>query len=163
MLTITDINAMSSLTLAFGDIAEHAPWVAQAAESARPFDNRAAMISAFQTAISDADQVKQVSLICAHPDLAGKAKLTPDSQSEQKGAGLDTLNADELARFTKLNDAYKAKFQFPFIFAVKGADKHMILKSFEERIGNAKDQEFAMALKMVCRIVQFRLEDKVAP
>lgn len=163
MITLKAVNQMPELTSEFGDIAEHAPWVAERAQKARPFKSRAEMIKAFQSAILEADEADQLSLIRAHPDLAGKAKLTPDSQSEQKGAGLDTLSTDELARFTKLNDAYKEKFDFPFIFAVKGADKHQILASFEVRLSNDKPTEFATALKMVCRIVCFRLEDKVSP
>ena len=162
MMSIDQINSAANLTDDFADIAEHAPWVAKQAAQARPFKDRDAMIKAFQSAIMNADEAAQLSLIRAHPDLAGKAKLTPDSQSEQKGAGLDTLSADEMARFTQLNNAYKAKFDFPFIYAVKGADKHMILASFEQRINNDKQTEFATALEMVCRIVQFRLQDKVA-
>ncbi len=163
MIALKTINAMPELMSEFGDIAEHAPWVAERAQMARPFKTRAEMINAFQSAILNADEADQLSLIRAHPDLAGKAKLTPDSQSEQKGAGLDTLSADELARFTQLNDTYKSRFGFPFIFAVKGADKHQILKSFEVRLSNDKPTEFTTALEMVCRIVSFRLEDKVSP
>ena len=48
-------------------------------------------------------------------------------------------------------------------FAVKGATKHMILASFEERVGNAPEQEFAMAISQVCRIFRFRIEDRVSP
>ncbi len=105
----------------------------------------------------------QLALIRAHPDLATRAKLTADSTREQAGAGLDTLSEAEFARFTELNDAYKARFGFPFIFAVKGASKHQILASFEERVGATKDAEFDMALTQVCRIFRFRIEDKVAP
>ncbi len=60
----------------------------------------------------------------AHPDLAGKLaqakRLTAESTAEQAGAGLDALTDAERARFTALNDAYVAKFGFPFIIAVRG-------------------------------------------
>ncbi len=163
MIDIETINALPDLVTEFGDIAEHAPWVAELASQERPFSDRQAMIKAFQNAILTADKTLQLSLVRAHPDLAGKAKLTKDSQSEQQGAGLDTLTKQELARFTRLNDNYKSRFGFPFIFAVKGADKFDILESFEQRINNDSASEFAMALEMVCRIVSFRLHDKVAP
>jgi 2-oxo-4-hydroxy-4-carboxy-5-ureidoimidazoline decarboxylase len=42
-------------------------------------------------------------------------------QREQAGAGLDSLTAAEMSTFTQLNDEYKAKFEFPFILAVKGS------------------------------------------
>ena len=161
-LNIDDVNALPDLVADFGDIAEHAPWVAERAQDDRPFTDRSAMIASFQKAIRTAPRDRQLELIKAHPDLAGKAKLTPDSASEQKGAGLDTLSVDELAKFTRLNDAYKEKFGFPFIFAVKGADKYKILASFELRIGNDPDVEFQTAIDMVCTIVLFRLEDRVA-
>lgn len=162
MMDIGTVNALASLVNDFADIAEHAPWVAEQAASYRPFTDRAAMIEAFQQVILEAKEEKQLALIRAHPDLAGKAKLTQDSQAEQKGAGLDTLSSDELTRFTSLNDSYKARFGFPFIFAVKGADKFAILESFEQRINNDQDKEFITALKMVCKIVEFRLQDRIS-
>lgn len=163
MMTIAEINSLETLADDFGDIAEHAPWVADAATGKRPFADREAMIEAFTDAIMKANKERQLELINNHPDLAGKAKLTPDSQSEQKGAGLDTLTADEFDAFNQLNGAYKKRFGFPFIFAVRGADKHQILASFRERVNNDAKDEFATALNMVCRIVRFRLEDRVAP
>ena len=163
MMNIDTINDLAGLTDDFGDIAEHAPWVAEQAEKARPFADRQAMIKAFQSAIINADKEHQLSLIQAHPDLAGKAELTKDSRCEQQGAGLDTLTRPELERFTRLNNTYKNRFGFPFIYAVKGADKFDILESFEARINNDPDREFSTALEMVCRIVSFRLQDRVAP
>ena len=165
MKSLADINAMSSdaFVASFGDVAEHSPWVAEKTAAVRPFASRDAMIAAFETAVRAAPQAAQLALIRAHPDLATRAKLTDDSSREQKGAGLDTLTPAEFARFTELNDAYKARFGFPFIFAVKGASKHQILASFEERVGRDRNEEFATALSQVCRIFRFRIEDRVAP
>ncbi len=145
----------------FADIAEHAPWVAQFAFRSAPFESRDAMINAFTMAVHHADPDDQLALLCAHPELATRAKLTTDSTNEQKGAGLDTLTAKEFAHFTALNTAYKEKNGFPFIFAVKGASKHQILAGFKERIVNDSETEFATALQQVCRIIRFRLEDRV--
>ena len=146
---------------AFADIAEHSPWVAEHAFRDAPFDTREEMIASFTMAVHHADPDDQLALLQAHPDLATRAKLTADSTNEQKGAGLDTLSPQELAHFTALNTAYKAKNNFPFIFAVKGATKHQILAGFEARIGNDSETEFATALEQVCRIIRFRLEDRV--
>lgn len=164
MISVADVNAMDmrGFAMAFGDIAEHSPWVAKAAAAMRPYATRETMISAFEQALQAAAPEMQLMLIRAHPDLAGRAKLTNDSQSEQKGVGLDTLSAEEFARFTQLNNAYRARFGFPFIFAVKGATKHQILESFEKRTHNSHDDEFAMALTQVMRIFRFRLEDRVS-
>ncbi len=163
MMTLAAINGMTSAEFvsAFGDVAEHSPWVAEHAASARPYPSREAMVAAFEAALRAGGEQAQLALIRAHPDLATRAKLTSDSTREQKGAGLDTLSEGEFARFTALNNSYKARFGFPFIFAVKGASKHQILESFEARVNNSRENEFAMALTQVMRIFRFRIEDRV--
>ena len=165
MITLADINQMTdeAFIAQFGDIAEHSPWVAEDATLDRPYATIPDMRSAFIDAVSDASRDAQLALLRAHPDLATKAKLTTDSTIEQKGAGLDTLSADEFAKFTKLNDLYKSRNGFPFIFAVKGATKHQILTAFEARVKNNKDLEFDTAILQVCRIISFRLDAMVAP
>jgi 2-oxo-4-hydroxy-4-carboxy-5-ureidoimidazoline decarboxylase len=166
-ISLAAVNAMSEpeFVAALGGIAEHSPWVAERAAKRRPFASRDAMIEAFQAAIGEAGAEEQRALLVAHPDLAGRAAiagdLTEDSKREQAGAGLDRLTAEEFARFTMLNTAYRERFGIPFIFAVRGADKHRILAAFEARIGNAPDVEFATALEQVCRIVSFRIEDRI--
>jgi 2-oxo-4-hydroxy-4-carboxy-5-ureidoimidazoline decarboxylase len=110
-----------------------------------------------------ANHQAQLALICAHPDLATRARLTEDSSREQQGAGLDCLLEEEFIRFTAFNETYKSRCGFPFIFAVKGANKHMILDSFAERVERPVDEEFQTALAQVCRIFRFRIEDRVAP
>ena len=149
----------------FADIAEHSAWVAELAQGARPFADRTAMIDAFVHAVTDAPQERQLALLRAHPDLAGRAALagdlTEDSQAEQAGAGLDQLSAAEFAFFTEHNANYNERFGFPFIFAVRGATKQAILASFQTRLQHDAGTEFATALKHVCRIVTFRLEDRV--
>ncbi len=165
MMTIAGINGMEveDYVSAFADVAEHSPWVARRAAMSRPFATRDAMIAAFAEATRAAPREAQLALIRAHPDLATKAKLTDDSTREQAGAGLNTLTPEEFKHFTGLNDRYKAKFGFPFIFAVKGATKHQILASFEQRVGNALNEEFDMAISQITRIFRFRIEDRVAP
>ncbi len=165
MMTIEDVNAMSPRTFIdiFGGVAEHSPWVAREAQSYRPFHNREDMALHFERALKSANIDAQLALILAHPDLATRARLTEESSKEQAGAGLDSLTAEEFARFTTLNGHYRERFGFPFIFAVKGATKNMILDSFAERVTNQPEQEFAMAIAQICRIFRFRIEDRVSP
>lgn len=168
MFSLEDVNGMTRAQFVghFGDVAEHSPWVAEAAYRSTPYSCRDALITAFAAAVQDAAHPAQLDLICAHPDLAGKAaragEMAEDSKREQAGAGLDQLTETEFLSFQELNAAYKERFGFPFIFAVKGATKHMILSAFEDRIQNSMDEEFAMALSQVLRIFRFRLEDRVA-
>ena len=89
-------------------------------------------------------------------------ELTETSRREQAGAGLDRLMPEEFERFTALNAAYKERFGIPFIFAVKGATKEMILAAFEERRANGREAELENAIDNVCRIMRFRIEDQVA-
>jgi len=167
--TIAEINALpaAGFVARFGDVAEHSTWVAEAAERRRPFADRDAMIAAFEAALSGAAPDAQLALIRAHPDLAGKAAiagdLSDDSAREQAGAGLASLSAEEFARFTRLNDAYRARFGFPFIFAVKGATTQQILAAFAARLEHAPEAEFSTALEQVMRIFRFRIEDRVSP
>ncbi len=149
----------------FGNVAEHSPWVAVVAQRSAPFTSRLALIDAFVRALQKADKGGQIALIRAHPDLAGKAaragEMAAASVKEQAGVGLDQLSDDEYHRFNQLNDAYKSRYGFPFIFAVKGASKHQILEAFQLRLQNSADDELAEALRQICRIFRFRLEDLV--
>jgi 2-oxo-4-hydroxy-4-carboxy-5-ureidoimidazoline decarboxylase len=124
------------------------------------------MAEAFAAAILEGAPAEQLALLNAHPDLAGRAaiagQLTEASRGEQAGAGLDRLTPAEFARFSSLNAAYRDRFGFPFILAVKGADKYTILTAFEARIASPPADEFRTALEQVCRIVRFRLEAVVA-
>jgi 2-oxo-4-hydroxy-4-carboxy-5-ureidoimidazoline decarboxylase len=165
MISVHKINVMDrgDFVAAFGDVAEHSPWVAEKAWEKRPFADRERLIQAFAEALRQAGHATKLALVRAHPDLATRAKLTADSTNEQAGAGLDRLGPAEFARFTQLNDAYKARFEFPFIFAVRGATKEQVLKAFEERVVNSPEAEFEMALTQIMRIFRFRLEDRVSP
>jgi OHCU decarboxylase len=150
---------------AFADIYEHSPWVAEKAFDLCQ-DDRVDEIDGLHQRMADlllsASHEAQLALINAHPDLAGKAavrgELTEASTSEQAGAGIHECTAEEFSRFTELNDAYKAKFGFPFIMAVKGSNRHQILAAFEERIHNSPEAEFARALAEINKIALFRLQ-----
>jgi 2-oxo-4-hydroxy-4-carboxy-5-ureidoimidazoline decarboxylase len=167
MITIDHVNRLDrdDFIATFADIAEHSPWVAARAAEHRPFADRAALINAFQRGVRIANEAEQLTLLRAHPDLAGRAAraghLTSDSEREQRGAGLDTLSDDEFERFHTLNEAYKSRFGIPFIYAVKGATKHDILQAFETRLGATQGEEFMTALTQVLRIIRFRLTDRV--
>jgi OHCU decarboxylase len=149
----------------FGGIYEHSPWIAEAVwGSAGPgtdCDTVAGLAEAMAAALDAAPRGVKLALIRAHPDLAGKAavagELTADSASEQAGAGLDRCSPEEFARFQELNAAYKAKFGFPFIIAVRGLGRAEILDAFERRLGNGAEAEFATALGEINRIAAMRL------
>ena len=149
----------------FGGIYEHSPWVAATiwSEGLGPGDRHLSQFAARMQAIVDAAATaRQLALLRAHPELAGKLAiaggLTAESSSEQAGAGLDSCTPDEFASFSDLNDRYGARFGHPFIIAVRGLDRAAILAAFAARIANDPTTEFATALAEVHKIAQLRLE-----
>jgi 2-oxo-4-hydroxy-4-carboxy-5-ureidoimidazoline decarboxylase len=160
-----DAADAASFVAALGDIYEHAPWVAQAVCGARPFATLAALHAAMTAAVRAAPPDRQLELIRAHPDLAGKAaragRLTADSKAEQASAGLDRLSEAELAQFRRLNDAYREKFAMPFIICVRRHGKDSILRQFERRLQNDLAAETETALAEIVRIAALRLDQRV--
>ena len=112
--------------------------------------------------VGASDHATQLALLRKHPDLAGKAalagELTHASSNEQTNAGLDQLTPPELERFLALNLCYRDKFGFPFIMAVKNAQKTQILAAFEARLPHSEQVEFRRALDEVHQIARFRLD-----
>ncbi|WP_434362393.1 2-oxo-4-hydroxy-4-carboxy-5-ureidoimidazoline decarboxylase [Parasalinivibrio latis] len=150
----------------FGGIFEHSPWVAEVAfdQGLTEADNDQEYLHSRMSAVlENADRAAQLGVILAHPDLAGRAavagELTAESTAEQASAGIDKCNAEEFARFTDFNDRYKNKFRFPFIMAVKGANRHLILEAFERRLENDAETEFNTAIEEINKIALFRLRE----
>jgi OHCU decarboxylase len=151
----------------YGDVFEHSPWIAEATYQAGlspAQDTAEGLHAAMVQALSGASREAKFQLIHAHTDLAGRLKLadlTADSQREQASAGLDSLSEEERNRFLALNDAYKQRFDFPFIMAVKGRSKGEILSAFEERLENDVEQEFERAMSEIETIALLRLKDRL--
>ena len=167
-LTLDQLNRMSAAEFAasLGDTFELAPWVAEAASTRRPFATVTALHGAMIGALRAASRERQLDFLRGHPDLAGKAAragaLTHDSKSEQASVGLDSLSEEEFARFHRLNDAYKAKFGFPFMICVRRHTRDSILAQFERRAGNDVASEFAAALQEVFFITRLRIAGKIS-
>ena len=163
-----------------GGVYEHSPWVARRtlergglpgflfepgrdpAGELRGVDEAHALGAAFAETLAAADESEKLALVRAHPDLVGAAalagELTDDSTAEQSSAGLDRCSPDELERFRTANAAYRARFDFPFVMAVREADRQTILAAFERRLGNGAEEELATALVEIDRIALLRLE-----
>jgi 2-oxo-4-hydroxy-4-carboxy-5-ureidoimidazoline decarboxylase len=144
-----------------GHVAEASPWVAERAFDRGPFAGRDAVADAFARVVREAPADDQLALIRAHPDLAGRAalagELTPESAGEQASAGLDRLTPRDLARFTRLNDAYRARFAFPFVICVRGRSVAAILAAYERRLENDAETERATAVDEITAIMRLRL------
>lgn len=162
-LTLSELNARDAASFvdALAGLYEHSPWIPEQVAGSRPFDSLTALHAAMTKAVNDAGEDAQLALLSSHPDLAGRAavagELTYASTSEQLSAGLDALSEDEMVRFQELNARYRERFGFPFIKAVRGADKQRILAAFEGRLDNGWYQELATALTEVGKIAWLRL------
>lgn len=166
--TLDQLNSipLDAFVAALSGIFEHSPWVAELAARERPFASIDALHRTMSGIVERAGDDRQLALINAHPELAGKAavrgELTAESTREQSGAGLAQCSQQEFDRLQALNDAYRAKFGFPFILAVRGYDRHGIIANFEARLNNSRADELRASLDQIYRIARFRLDDLLA-
>ena len=153
-----------------GGIYEHSVWVAEAflvenKKSTTDIETVTGLAEAMKVIVDGASAEKKMELLRLHPDLNQKVEqlksLTAESQEEQSRSGLGSLTADEEATFTKLNTAYKEKFKFPFILAVRNASKHTILAALRGRVKHTPETEFVAAVSQVHKIAWMRLLTKL--
>ncbi|HLG44711.1 MAG TPA: 2-oxo-4-hydroxy-4-carboxy-5-ureidoimidazoline decarboxylase [Reyranella sp.] len=167
MIDLAHLNRMdpAAFEAAVGDVFELAPWVARAARARAPFATVSDLHAAMMGAVRAAPREQQLAFLRNHPDLAGKAAragdVTDDSRREQASAGLDTLSDEAFERFHRLNDAYKAKFGFPFMICVRRHTQESILSEFERRVARDEATEFAQAMQEVFYITRLRIAAKV--
>lgn len=147
----------------FAGIYEHSPWVAeQVAPLAAELDDMQQIAALMADCVDNAAEARQLELIRAHPDLAGKAQLagelTADSALEQASAGLNQCSPEEFEKLQSLNAAYWDKFGFPFVMAVRGSQRADIIDAFAARLKNDYDLEFETAIIEIHKIARLRLE-----
>jgi len=164
-LTLDSLNALDpdAFTAAVGQVFEHSDWIARETWPRRPFRDLSHLHAELCQTLRDASHERQRALIQAHPDLAGRLaqqrKLTTESTREQASAGLDQLSEPELARFQELNDAYRARFGFPFIICARLTAKDAIVTAMQARLKNTAETEFQTALQEIEKIAHLRLND----
>lgn len=168
-VTLEQLNASdrAAFTAALGHLFEHSPWVAEETWPERPFRDAAHLHAALCARMRAAPRERQLALIRAHPDLAGRLarqrQLTAESTREQASAGLDRLTDAELATFVRLNAAYTEKFGFPFIICARLNAKDAIVQAMRHRVENDPAAEFDAALAEIAKIAQLRLADALSP
>ena len=162
---INKINKLSEdeFIKVFANIFENAAWIAKKLYKQKPYEDFNNLSSKMLEIFENTSKENQLKILNAHPDLADKTKigsLTVDSKKEQSNAGLDQCTEKEFNEFKNLNNEYKKKFGFPFIYAVKGKEKKDILSNFRQRSSNNIDVEFIEAKKQVKTIASLRLNEK---
>ena len=130
----------------------------------RPFKNKDHLVEIFFKVFENLNLEDKKIIINNHPDLGNKLKINNDltdmSKNEQKNAGLDNCSKEEYVFFEKMNKKFKLKFNIPFIYAVKGANKFMIIEEFKRRLKNNNvENELSESIKQVKKIAFLRLDE----
>ena len=166
MQTLDSVNATDrdGFVALLGGVFEHSPWVAQRAWQARPFRSLDALHQAMLQAVRSAPHEEQLSLVWAHPELAGReasdGTLTTASSGEQSRLGLTALSHDEFQRIAAINHAYREKFGFPCIVALRlHGNRHTVLAEMASRIDNDTRSEMNTAIAQIGHITRGRLEN----
>jgi 2-oxo-4-hydroxy-4-carboxy-5-ureidoimidazoline decarboxylase len=165
--SLSDLNSGSKddFVEALANIFEYSPWIAEQAAAARPFAGVKQLFAAMTAAVGRASPELRLALIKAHPDLANKtqraAGLTAESNAEQNSVGLDRLSDAEYEAFERVNNAYRAKFGFPYIVCARRHTKDSILSNFERRLPNDAATEVAASIAEICRIAALRVDQLV--
>jgi OHCU decarboxylase len=161
---INKINKLSQSEFikVFANIFENSIWIAEELYKQKPFDNFEELSLKILDIFENASKKKQLIILNTHPNLADKTKissLTLDSRREQTNVGLDQCTDEEFKEFKNLNEKYKKKFGFPFIYAVKNKSKNEILSNFRQRVSYDISVEFVEAKKQVKKIATLRLNE----
>jgi len=161
--SIAELNQMSqeAFAKALGAVFEDTPAITYQVWNQRPFADVTELHQQMVDVVKAMSRERQLALIQAHPDLGSQAKMAEASVKEQAGAGLTQLSLEEYDRFQSLNRAYKDKFGFPFIVAVKNHTKGSILDTFARRLENSMEAEMEQALTEIAQIAHFRLVELV--
>ena len=170
-LTLDQLNSapMAAVLQQLDGLYEHSPWIASQALQQRPFASLAHFKHALAKTVTDAGREAQLALVRAHPELASRAavrqSLTAESNAEQSQAGLTQCSPEEFEQLQQLNRAYKDRFGFPFMLAVRGPrgtglTRQTIIATLERRLHHHVSVELPEALRNVHRVAELRLNDK---
>jgi len=165
--SIDQVNQMDRerFVAEFEGLFQGASWIAEQAYDARPFEDVYALRRAFHDALFEAPPDRQIELIQSYPDIGSvfRSDTTPSvlSVKDQAFAGLDRLDSDEIHNLGDLTSAYRKKFGFPLIIAVRENTKETIVRSGNARLNNSPAAEQATALVEIAKIANLRLFDLV--
>ena len=147
---------------ALADLWEHAPWVAQGVVGQRPFATADALHTAMVDVVAALDEPTRVAFYAGHPELAGddarRGTMTDASVAGHGTLALAQLGGDEAARWNALNQAYRARFGFPFILCIRRHTRASALQAFEQRLQHDRSTELAAALGEIAAITRLRLD-----
>ena len=164
-MTLAELNRLDrrAFVAELGAVFEHSPWVAERVHGRGPFRSVDELHGAMMAAVQTASHDEQLSLVRAHPELAGaEAKagtMTAHSTGEQGRLGLTTLDREEFNRIGEINRRYREKFGFPCIVALAlHATRDTVMAEMERRLDTAPHEELGRALNQIGHITRARLD-----
>ena len=167
-VAITELNAMSreQFVATVAPAYQGTSSVADAAADRRPFADANALRATLQDQLFSLPAEQQDALMQSYPSLAGEelraGDLGGNSVVDQASAGLTFLGEEEQEAFTEVTQAYRDKFGFPLIIAVRELTSEQVLEQAWNRLDNSPTQEHAAALLEIAKIANHRLADVVA-
>lgn len=152
---------------AAGFLVENSPWVLRRVADARPFADVGALCDEIERVLRDLPRDAQNALMNVHPELAGAeakaGRMNADSTSEQARLGLLSLDQATYAQLTSLNQAYREKFAFPCIVALRAQpDLGAVLDLFAMRLKSDVATEIDRNLTQIGLVVRARA-DRIRP
>lgn len=169
LITVDDLNALSAAEFeaALAPIFENSPWVARSVSSARPFASLTALHKAMVAVLESRSADELVAFLREHPRLSkGALKrggMTAESVHEQSSARLDALDEEAGRKLDAMNEAYEARFGYPFILAIRHASPAALMAAFERRLLAGPEAERRESLAEVAAIGWMRLLDRIRP
>jgi len=164
---MAELNALGveDFVRVIGPVFEHSFWIARETSVQRPFAGISELLQSLCETVCQAANEQKLGLIRAHPDLVGRAALsgtlTQSSTNEQAAAGLNKLTPEEVTLFQKQNEAYRKKFDFPFVICARLNKKEAIIEGFSQRLQNSREEEIQAALHEIFKIAELRLRDLI--
>lgn len=158
-LTVVEANRLDREAFAdkFVPLFQGAHWVAEEAYDAEhPFSGIHDLRHAFQTVVYDAPEECQAELLRSYTPLSKQA-----TARESRSVGLTGLSPEEDEAYQHMNEAYREKFGFHLITAVRDHTKDTLLEDAESRLKHSKEQEILISIVEVVNIANYRLQDMV--
>ncbi|HET9649265.1 MAG TPA: 2-oxo-4-hydroxy-4-carboxy-5-ureidoimidazoline decarboxylase [Microlunatus sp.] len=167
-LSIDQLNAMPADQFAavVGPAYQGSAGIAEYVAGQRPFADANDLRSAMQDRLFALEPEQQRTLMEHYPSLAAKelhtGELGDESLIDQASAGLTFLSEEQQEAFDEVTAAYKKKFGFPLIIAVRELSPEQVLDQAWRRLDNSTTQEHVAALLEIAKIANHRLADVVA-
>jgi OHCU decarboxylase len=166
---LSEVNNMSSqeFVRTFSGLFQGPDWVVERAYAQRPFSDTQDLRRSFQEALFAATPEEQEQLISSYPDLGAVSVAMgeegEDSKSDQSVLGLTRLAEQEHQELAALTKAYRDRFGFTLIMAVRDqANIDQLLRHGWERLNNSPTQEHAAALIEIAKVATYRFDQLVA-